>query len=234
MRRAWLLIAGAELTLLRRSPFTLTTAAALPTALGLLIVWAENDTARSGWASAAGLLLVTLMTFTAYGSATTLLAARRQQFVLKRLRHSGATGLAIVAGTLVLPTLLTLLQTALLFGLVTVMDDVPPVSIGPLLVAIVTGTVAACALAVATAAFTPTPEAAQLTTTPISLAFVGGAFWAIHFPPGETPWYALVLPGAAITELTRTGSLIALSALLLLTAAVTPVAVRVFSWDPRR
>ena len=234
MRRAWLLIAGAELTLLRRSPFTLTMAAALPTALGVLIIWAENDTARTGWASAAGLLLVTLMTFTAYGSGTTLLAARRQQFVLKRLRHSGATDLAIVAGILVPPTLLTLLQAALLFGLVTAIDGFPPVSAGPLLLATVTGTVAACVLAVATAAFTPTPETAQLTTTPIGLAFAGGAFWAIHFPPGELPWYALSLPGAAITELTRTGSLIALSALLALIAVVTPVAVRVFTWDPRR
>ena len=234
MRPAWLLIAGAEVTLLRRGPFTLTMAAALPTALGLLIVWAENDTSRAGWASTAGLLLVTLMTFTAYVSGTTLLAARRQQFVLKRLRHSGATDLEIVAGTLLPPTLLTLLQATLLFGLVTAIDGFPPVRFGPLVLAMVTGTAAACVLAVATAAFTPTPETAQLTTTPISLALVGGALWSFHFPPGELPWYALPLPGAAITELTRTGSLPALSALLLLAALVTPVAMRTFTWDPRR
>jgi ABC-2 type transport system permease protein len=234
VRPAWLLIAGAELTLLRRSPFTLTTAAVLPTVLGLLIVWAENDTARAGWSSTAGLLLVTLMTFTAYGSGTTVLAARRQQFVLKRLRHSGATDLAIVTGILVPPALLTLLQTALLFTLVTAIDTFPPIGPAPLLLALATGTAVACVLAVATAAFTPTPETAQLTTTPISLALVGGALWSFHFPPGELPWYALPLPGAAITELTRTGSLPALSALLLLTALVTPVAMRAFTWDPRR
>lgn len=233
MRPRWLLIAAAELTLLRRSPFTLTMAAALPTALGLLIVWAENATARAGWASAAGLLLVTLITFTAYVSGTTLLAARRQQFALKRLRHSGASDLAIVAAVLAPPALLTLLQATLLLALVTAIDGFPPIAPGPLLLALAAGTAVACVLAVATAAVTPTPETAQLTTTPIALAFAGGALWSIRFPPGETPWYALPLPGAAITELTRTASRPALAALLLLAALVTPVAVRAFVWDPR-
>jgi ABC-2 type transport system permease protein len=233
--RAFLLIARAEARLLWRSAFSVTMAAALPTAIGLLIVWAEGDTGKAGWGGAAGLLLVTLMALTAYTAGTTTLAARRQQFVLKRLRLSGASDSAIIAGTLAPLAVLTVVQTGVLFAALAAAGGLPSIAVTPLLAAVGAGTLAACVLAVATAAVTPVPEVAQLTTGPIALAFIGGGLWAVRSPPGALPWPALALPGAAVTELTRDARpLAAVTALLLLTAVVTPVAVRAFHWDPRR
>ena len=64
-------LAGAEFRLLARSPFAIVMAGLLPAAIGLLIVWAEQDSGRAGWGGAAGLLLVTLVAFTAYTAPTT-------------------------------------------------------------------------------------------------------------------------------------------------------------------
>ena len=238
---AWLLIAGAELSMMRRSPATLILAAVLPTALGLLIVWAENDTGRGGRGAAAGLILVTLLALTAYTAGTTALVARRQQFVLKRLRMSGASDAAIVAGVLTPPALLTLLQTVVLFSIMAAAGGPAPDRPAVLAAAIAAGIVAACVLAVATAAFTGAPELAQLTTSPVTLAFVGGGFWVVRTPPADVTWLMLALPGGSVTQLARiawpgpaTGATTAIAALLLLTAAGTPLAVRIFRWDPRR
>ena len=237
---AWLLIAGAELTLVRRSVLTVVMAAALPTAIGLLIVWAEGDTGRAGWGAAAGLLLVMLTALTAYVGGTTALAARRQQFVLKRLRTSGASDTAIVAGMLAPLALLTVVQTVVLFGIIAVADGAVPRRPGVLLLAAVAGTVVACVLAIATAAFTSAPELAQLTTSPIALAFLGGGFWAADLPPGDVAGAMVALPGVSVMQLARAGwdgagpIGPAILALVLLATLGTAVAVRVFRWDPRR
>ncbi|MCU7723901.1 ABC transporter permease [Actinoplanes sp. KI2] len=236
--RAWLLLAGAEFTMLRRSAFTLSMGAVLPLALGGLILWAEADTGRAGPGTAAGLLLVTLITLTAYVSGTTTLASRRQQNVLRRLRGSGASDPAILAAALTPPAALTLAQALLL----SVALDLRGVRHGPLLLAVLAGILVACALAALTAAFTSAPELAQLTTTPIALAFLGGALWAARTPPAEVGWAMTLLPGAAITQLTRIawrvpgsgGSLIAVALLLGTAVAAVAVATRVFRWDLRR
>lgn len=239
--RQWLLIAGAEVRLLGRSWFTVVMAVALPTSVGLLIVWAEGDTGRAGWGGAAGLLLVTLLALTAYTVGTTTLAARRQQFVLKRLRLSGAADAAILAGILTPIALLTLVQAVVLAGVLAVADGLPRVDPLPLLAAVAGGIGAAGVLAVATAAVTPAPESAQLTTAPIALAFAGGGLWAVRTPAADVGWPMLALPGASVTQLARlavepaAGS--AVPATVALAAVIvigTPVAVRAFRWDPRR
>jgi len=239
---AWLLIAAAEVTVLRRSVFSVSMAAVLPTALGLLILWAEQDTGRAGWGAAAGLVLVTLTAFTAYVGGTTTLAARRQQFVLKRLRMSGASDTAIVAGMLAPLALLTGLQTVVLFGILAAVDGLAPVRPVPLLAAVGLGTLVAGTLAVLTAGFTATPELAQLTTSPIALAFVGGGLWAARIPAEQVSWAMLALPGAAVTQLARiawrepgaTDPAGAVLALVLLAVVAMPLAIRQLSWDPRR
>jgi len=233
---AWLLIAGSELTLLRRSAFAVTMAAVLPTAFGVLIVWAEADTRRAGVDTAAGLLVVSLLTLTTYVSGTTTLAARRQQFVLKRLRASGASDLTIMTGVLTPTALLTVLQATLLAGIVAIAGGPMPQRPGQVLLALGAGIVVAGILAAVTAAFTPAPELAQLTTSPIGSAFLGGALWAAPIPSDDVGRALLALPGAAVLQLARTDGLDgpALLALILVAAVGTPVAVRAFGWDPRR
>lgn len=241
-RRAWLWIAGAELRMLWRSPLTVVLAAVLPTALAALIVWAEGDTGRAGWGAAAGLLLVTVIAFTGYVAGTTALVVRRQQSVLKRLRGSGASDLAIIAGSMAPFALLALAQSVLLFGIVVVAGDAAPASPWLLAGAAGAGTALACVLAVASAAFTSAPELAQVTTTPVGLAMVGGGFWAASTPTGDVTAGMLAVPGVAVTQLVRlgwrgaapselTGAAVALALLILV---ATPLAVRAFRWDLRR
>lgn len=233
-------IVAAELRLLARSWFAIVMAGVLPAAVGLMIVWAEQDTGRAGSGGAAGLLLNTLVALNAYASGTTALAARRQQFVLKRLRMSGVSDPAILAAMLAPVFLLTLAQSVVLMGFLAAAGH-RPAHPGLLVVAALGGTVAGCVLAVATAVVTPVPELAQLTTAPIALAFFGGALWAAQTPPGEVGWTMLAVPGAAVTQIARTawdadGTNVtgAVVALVVLTAVAAPGAVRLFGWDPRR
>ena len=96
---------------------------------------------------------------------------------------------------------------------------------------------------VVTSGWTPAPELAQLTTAPLALAFLGGAFWAARTPASEVEWWMLVLPGVAVTQLTRlgwdeagigvAGGLAAAAALVIVAAVVAPFAVRAVRWDPR-
>ncbi|MDI6100283.1 ABC transporter permease [Actinoplanes sp. NEAU-A12] len=227
---------------MRRSGLTVALGVVLPVALGLLILWAEADTGRAGPGVAVGLLLSTLMALTAYVSATTTLAARRQQSVLRRLRNSGASDTAILTGTLVPSAMLSVAQTVVLLGVVAAADGLGGVAAVPLVLAVMTGTAVACAFAALTAAFTSAPELAQLTTTPIALAFLGGALWTAQTPPGEVTWMMLSLPGAAVTQLARIawqepgagGLLPAVVPLALAAVAAVGTASRVFTWDLRR
>jgi len=240
--RAAMLIAGAELTLLFRHRLTLAMGVVLPVALGLLVLWAEADTGRAGSGSVAGLVLVTVIALTAYVSGTTILSSRRQQTVLRRLRFSGASDTAILVGTLAPTAALTVTQAAMLLGMVISVDRPPLAGLGPLLLALVAGVAAACGLAALTAAFTSAPELAQLTTTPIGLAFLGGAFWVAWIPPAEVTALMLALPGGAVTQLTRiawhvpgaTGLVPAAVLLGLSAVGAVVAALRVFSWDLRR
>ncbi|GIE55400.1 ABC-2 type transport system permease protein [Actinoplanes octamycinicus] len=241
MSRHWLLIAGSEFTLLRRSPFTLVMGAVLPAALGLMILWAEADTGRAGPGATAGLLLVTVIALTSYVSGTTTLAARRRQSVLRRLRASGASDAAILAGVLAPSAALTAAQILLLFGIAAAGDGLGPVAAGPLLLAVVAGTTLGCALAALTAAVTSAPELAQLTTSPIALAWLGGALWTARTAPDEVSTLMLALPGAAVTQLARiawhvpgaTGLFPAAVFLVLPALVAVPMAARLFRWDPR-
>jgi ABC-2 type transport system permease protein len=237
---AWALIAGAELRMLTRSVPALLMGAVLPTALGLLIVWAEHDTGRAGRGTATGLQLAALLALTTYGAGTTTLVSRRTQSVLKRLRTSGASDAAVLAGMLLPIALLTLVQT--LIVVVAGGGRWPGQAWAPL-AALGGGMLVAALFAVLTSGWTPAPELGQLTTVPLSLTLLGGAFWAARTPGPEVDQWLLVLPGVPVTQLARLGwdepgmttadGLAAAAALLIVAAAVTPLAVRAMRWDPR-
>jgi ABC-2 type transport system permease protein len=237
---AWALIAGAELRMLSRSVPAVVMGAVLPAALGLLIVWAEHDTGRAGRGTATGLQLAVLLAFTAYTAGTTTLVARRSQSVLKRLRTSGASDTAVLIGVLLPSALLMLLQ-----GVVMVVAGggrLPGHAWAPV-TATIAGILVAGLFAVVTSGWTPSPELTQLTTAPLALTLLGGAFWAARTPASEVEWWMLALPGVPVTQLTRlgwddpgigtAGGLAAAAALLIVAAAMVPFAVRAMRWDPR-
>jgi len=238
---AWALIAGAELRMLGRSVPAVAMGAVVPAALGLLIVWAEHDTGRAGRGTAAGLQLVVLLTLTVHGMGTTTLVSRRTQSVLKRLRTSGASDAAVLTGTLAPSALLMLLQAVVL--IVAGGGRLPGRPWAPI-AAVGCGILVAGGYAVITAGWTAAPELAQLTTAPLALTFVGGAFWAARTPAPDVELWMLALPGVPVTQLARLGwdepgmttadGLAAAAALAILAGAVTLAAARVTRWDPRR
>lgn len=237
---AWALIAGAELRMLTRNVPTIAMAVVLPTALGLLIVWAEHDTGRAGRGAAVGLQLTALLALTTYTAGTTTLVSRRTQSVLKRLRTSGASDAAVLTGVLLPSALLMAVQAVVVL---VAGNTGPPGNGWAPVVAVFGGGLVAVLFAVFTSGWTPAPELAQLTTAPLALAFFGGAIWAARTPAAEVDWWMLALPGVPVTQLTRLGwdepavttadGLAAAAALLIVAAVVAPLAARAVRWDPR-
>ncbi|GIE85510.1 hypothetical protein [Actinoplanes regularis] len=222
----------AELTLLRRSPLAVVNALLLPLALGVGWLLLAENTGKGTDGDTTAMQLLMLLSFTPYAGVTTALAARRADLVLKRMRTTALPPLAVISGLAAPYAVLTAGQIAVLTALH------PPPRWWPLLVTAVTGTVLAVALAFATAAFTPVPELAQLTTTPGVLAFFGGGMWLLH--TGDASWPMRAVPGVPVAELARAawqdGTPIwpALSATAVLTTAAVALAVRAFRWEPRR
>lgn len=233
------LLAIAEFKLLFRSPLVAVTAVLAPLMMGLFLL-GNREMGGSGLVS---LQLLSLLGFTPYAGATTTLAARRQQLVLKRLRTSPVSDRAIVAGLLAPVALLVVVQAVILVGTTIGVLGTWPRTWWPLVLAVVGGTVLAAALAFVTAAFTATPEMAQLTTFPVFLALFGGGIWVGATEPGDVTWAMLAVPGAAVAQLVRLGwdggaltastVLPPLIAMTVTAAAASWVAGRVFRWQPR-
>ncbi|MFG1603598.1 ABC transporter permease [Actinoplanes sp. NPDC049265] len=232
----WPVLARAELVLLRRSPLALANAVVMPVAAALGWMLLARDSPTGLTVDAVAMQALLLLACTPYLQAVTMLAARRQERVLKRLRESALTPAGAWAGLMVPLMLLGVVQTALLIGVTMAAGLDPPARWWPLVVAVVLGLVFAVPLAVATAVVTPAPELAQLTAVPGFLALFGGGFWALN---GGS--WAFLLPGGALTELVRlawqtdAGWLDGWRdvAVIAVTTAVAALASRFFRWDPR-
>jgi ABC-2 type transport system permease protein len=243
---AWAVLASAELVLLRRSVLVALLAIAQPIALGIGWVFiTRTNGAETDYGSIAGMQLLVLLASTPYMAGTTALAARRQHAVLKRWRTSGASNADLIIGLLSPYALLVVVQAVLLFTVTAVVGDDAPAQWWPLTVGVLGGTLMAGALAFATAAFTSTPELAQLTTAPVFLALFGGGMWVTTTPPDEVTWAMLAVPGAAVAQLARAGwngaapgqlfdqTWPSIVVLLALTALSVALAFRIFRWESR-
>jgi ABC-2 type transport system permease protein len=233
------LLAVAELKLIIRSPLVAATAILAPLAMGLFLLGNKE----LGGGAVVSLQLLALLGFAPYAGATTTLAARRQQLVLKRLRTSPASDRAIIAGLMAPLGLLVVVQAVVLIATTIVVTDTWPHAWWPLVLAVTGGTALAVALAFITAAFTTTPEMAQITTLPVFLALFGGGFWVGGTEPTEVTWAMVAVPGGAVAQLARLGwdgtglsASTVLPAVVAMTAtalAAAWLAARVFRWQPR-
>jgi ABC-2 type transport system permease protein len=237
--KPWALLAVAELKLLIRSPLVAITAILAPLAMGVVMLGNQQN----GVGTVVSLQLVALLGFTPYAGATTVLAARRQQLVLKRLRTSPAPEREIIAGLLLPMVLLVVVQAVVLVATTIVATDSWPREWWPLVLATAGGTALALGLAFVTAAVTSGPEMAQVTTMPGFVALFGGAIWVLATEPGEVTWAMVAVPGAAVVQLVRLGwdgtglsaSTVVppLVAMVVTAAASAWLAGRVFRWQPR-
>lgn len=232
-------LARAELVLFRRSPLTVVNALVPPLAIGGLAASAKVGTAV--WLVTGLLGLVQLGTV--YYTLVTTYVARREQFVLKRLRVGVLTDVEILAGTAVPAIVVALAQmvTYLSFGAVFLHLPVP-VDVPLLVLGAVGGVAVFVPLAAASAAYTRTADLAQLTTLPVVLACLLGSGLMVPLSalPGPVAVGLRLLPMAPAVELMRlgwTGGSFGPGPILVLTAwGVLGVLAtrRWFRWEPRR
>jgi ABC-2 type transport system permease protein len=233
----WPVLARSELVLLRRSPLALANAVLLPVGAGLGWMLLARDSAAGLTADAVAMQVLLLLGCTPYLQAVTMLAGRRQERVLKRLRESALTPVGAWAGLLAPLVLLVLVQTVLLIAVTMAAGVEPPARWWPLVLAVLLGTACVAVLAVVTSVVTPAPELAQLTTVPVFLALFGGGIWVLQ----GSEW-AFLLPGGALTELIRmawqpgTAWLDGwrdVAVIVAVAAGAGLLAWRHFRWDPR-
>jgi len=236
-------IARSELIQIFRNRLVLVTGLVIPVVVSAFIVRRREDFAELGSLGyIAAIIMFTVLAFGLYATAVTTLATRRQNLFLKRLR-STATGDAVILAGLVMPiTVIAVVQVVAMLVVLGAVSSGP--AHVPLLVAAGGATTAMMvALAMATAGLTSSPEHAQVTTLPVSLAVIAVASWVGISGTEDLTLLKRLLPGGSAAELVIgawNGGLglveslpLMLSTLGWLVVAVV-VAVRLFRWEPRR
>jgi ABC-2 type transport system permease protein len=230
-----LTLATAEARLIWRNRLVCATALLLPLGLGALIA---SDGEAGSWGDVVAMQFVLLLLFCVYATATTSLAARRRQLVLKRLRSGELSDAEILTGLLAPLFALAVAQALLLVACAVAFGAPLPGRPLMLVPALVFGSLMSAGLALATAAFTASAELAQITVTPVFFAAIAGAAWVLSADSVSALMYAA--PGGALADLVRQGwedggnPFAAIAALLGWTAIGAAVAWKWFRWEPRR
>ena len=247
-------LARAEATLLLRNKTA--TFIAVITPLSIVLLAGMIPSSAGLPALVLAMLIGTALLFVVYYTLVTSVVARREEHYLKRLYTSTARPLTILVA-MALPLLaLVIIQVTLGFvGTMVLLDFRPTTSILLVLPAMVLGTMAWWALALASAIFTRTVESAQLTTMPLLL--VALLFSGLSLPLGLLPELATTIaqltPMFPVVDLTILGVsgvrvtgeavagadlvrtvLIDGAVLIGWTVAGLAVVRRRFAWEPRR
>ncbi|WP_258236839.1 ABC transporter permease [Nocardioides campestrisoli] len=240
---AMLDIARSELVQIFRNRLVLVTGLIIPAAAGGYFVYQHETFSELGSPGyIAAIVMFTVMAFGLYTTAVTTLASRRQDLFLKRLRSTAASDQSILAGLVLPVVVLSLVQVVAILTVFAVVTG-NPARIPLLVVAILATTAMMGALALATAGLTNSPEHAQVTTLPVSLAVIAVASWVGISGTEELGYLKRLLPGGSATELVVHAwdggvPLVESLSLVLPTMAWVAIAValagRLFQWEPRR
>ncbi|MGC5382466.1 ABC transporter permease [Micromonospora sp. DT68] len=236
-------IAQGELIQLLRNRAVLINSLIVPVAVSIFLISYRDTFSRIGSLGyVAAVLIFTIAAFGLYATTVTTLAARRQNLFLKRLRSTAASDATILTG-LVLP--ISIIATVQVTVILVVFAGVGRTPANPALVAaaLAATLVMMLAFAIATAGVTNSPEHAQVTTLPLSLAVVAVASWVGITGTESLALLKRILPGGSATELVvnawNGGVPLADSILLLaptlgwMVVAIV-LAARMFRWEPRR
>ncbi|MET8998622.1 ABC transporter permease [Amycolatopsis sp. NPDC004169] len=238
-----LTIARGELIQIFRNRLVLVTALVLPAAFSAFFI-AKRDLFTEG--ATLGYIATLTLFFVAgiglYTTSVTTLAARRQNLFLKRLRSTAAGDAGILGGLLLPITVLSLLQIAVILGVLAAVAGKPA---NPLLLvaAVVSTVVMLLALGLATAGLTNSPEHAQVTTLPVSIGVIGVSGWVGLTGTGDLTLLKRLLPGGSATELVLNAwnggvplarSLALFAPTLAWVVVAVVLAARLFRWEPRR
>ncbi|MBQ1040916.1 ABC transporter permease [Micromonospora sp. C32] len=236
-------IAQGELIQLLRNRAVLINSLIVPVAVSIFFISYRDTFSRIGSLGyVAAVLIFTIAAFGLYATTVTTLAARRQNLFLKRLRSTAASDATILTG-LVLP--ISVIATVQVTVILVVFAGVGRTPANPALVAaaLAATLVMMLAFAIATAGITNSPEHAQVTTLPLSLAVVAVASWVGITGTESLALLKRILPGGSATELVVNAwnggvpladSIILLAPTLGWVVVAIVLAARMFRWEPRR
>ncbi|MFJ4920742.1 ABC transporter permease [Streptomyces sp. NPDC088725] len=181
-----------------------------------------------------------------YSNLVSAYTARREQLVLKRLRTGETSDREILIGTALPAATLAVGQCAVMVAAgVAFLGLGGPRRPELLVCGMLAGIVLLTALAAVTAAFTRSPESAQITTMPLFLvsALGSGLFIPLEALPDRIAFVCELLPTTGVMTLIRAGWLGGTDGADVLGAAVNAVVWTVlavfavqrwFRWEPRR
>ena len=232
-------IAASELRMLVRNRLVAFCAILIPLALGAVFI--INRPPEGGLAFASTLQLVVMLGMGVYVTATTTLAARRQNLFLKRMRSGSVSDAAIVVGLVGPIVLVSIVQVAVILIGLSIAGETVPVHGWLLVTVVLLVELMFAGFALATAGVTNSPEHAQVTTLPIFFVALGVPFWVLLTGTDELGWLKQSLPGGALPQLMNLvwygGDLSRVAILLAPTVAWAAIAVVVarvmFRWEPR-
>jgi ABC-2 type transport system permease protein len=253
-------LARAEAVLLRRNPAALGSALLAPLPLALVPLANSEAPGEVDAAGVGAILVIGLIVFSlllgVYYNLVTALVARREDFVLKRLRTGEISDTEIIVATATPAAAIAWVQVVIYVAVGFVFLDLEmPINPVLALAGVVLGTALCAVLAAAVTIVTSSVEMAQLTATPllvVSLTF-SGAMIPLEMLPEPLFRLAQGLPLTPVVDLVRlgltgttpTGDVVGLGRSF--TAAVLPIMIlgawlavagwlvrRRFRWEPRR
>ncbi len=193
-------LARTNSVLIIRNWLTLTYAVVMPLLpLGMLFLGPHGDVDTGSTFVTTGLLMALM--FPVYYNLLSMFVSRRDELVLKRLRTGEVRDAELVLSMALPGAAVMLVVSVLAIGVA--MANGLPFPVNPLLflVAVLLSTATFSALALWTASWTRTAEAAQMTSMPVVVLAMVGMFRPV-FPESADAWVAL-LPTSAVHDLVR-------------------------------
>ena len=201
-------LARAEAILLRRNPIALLTALVLPAAAAAFL----QSVIPEGAVPEGGTIVLSLtglsLLFAVYYNLVTVLVARREELVLKRMRSGECSDAEVLIGAAVPAVAIAWVQVIIGLAVAIAAFGIGmPVNPVLIVTAVVSGTAVFVLLAAVSTAMTRTVELAQISTMPVLV--VSFAFSGLMFPldilPEPAQWAAQGLPLTQVINLMQLG-----------------------------
>jgi ABC-2 type transport system permease protein len=236
-------IALGELIQIFRNRSVLISSFVIPVVVSAFFIYQhETFTKIASLGYIAAIVVFTVCAFGLYAGSVTMIASRRQNLFLKRLRSTAASDANILAGLVLPVTAIALVQVAVITTVLGAVAGTPD-NVGLLVAAVVATVAMMICLGLATAGLTNSPEHAQVTTLPVTLGVIAVASWVGIAGTEELTLLKRLLPGGSATELVVnawnggvavTDSLLLLAPTLAWVVVAVTLAARLFRWEPRR
>jgi ABC-2 type transport system permease protein len=227
-------LALTELKLLLRKRVTAFSVLAVPV---MLCVMAWTSKPSGNWAPLLGTLFTVLLMLSVFMVSTTVFTARRQSFVLQRLRTSELSDSGIYLGIGGPIVVVGLAQVLVFFGFCVAIGAPLPDNPVLVLLGVVLGLVVALLAGIATAAFSRSVEVTQITAIPVLLAAMTGL---ILLGSARFATVGAFLPMIGPSDLVIKGwsgggsQLYGLGTTIPWLLVFGTVALRMFRWEPRQ